>query len=239
MKKILMGLLMLCAVSATAQNRQVRVVLVGDSTVNAGGGWGGAFCKMLKPADVCINLARNGRSSKSFRDEGLWAGVLEAKGDYVLIQFGHNDMPGKGPARETDPETSYADNMRRYVREVRATGGQPVVVTSLSRRQFKDGKLVEDLAAYALAARRVAAEEKVPLVDLNRLSTALLSKMSQAEADQFDALKHPDAKTNELDRTHLNEHGAEVFGRMVAEELVRVCPALNSELILTSTGAAR
>lgn len=71
-----------------------------------------------------VNLARNGRSSKSFRDEGTWAKVLLEKPDYVLIQFGHNDQSGKGAERETDPATSYRANMEHFIKEVRAAGPQ-------------------------------------------------------------------------------------------------------------------
>lgn len=131
----------------------VRIVLVGDSTVNHSGGWGAAFCALMTPNVECVNLARNGRSSKSYYDEGLWKDALGINPDYILIQFGHNDMPGKGPLRETTPDTTYAANMRRYIEQARAIGARPVVVTSLSRRTYKDGKLVLDLQAYAAAAK--------------------------------------------------------------------------------------
>jgi lysophospholipase L1-like esterase len=208
----------------------VKIVLAGDSTVNNGGGWGPGFCADLTPNVDCVNLARNGRSSKSYYDEGVWKDVLAAHGDYILIQFGHNDMPGKGPARETDPETTYAANMRRYIDEARAEGARPVIVTSLSRRNYKDGALVEDLTAYAKAARRVAEEEGVPVIDLNAESTRLLKTMTQEQADQFDAVGHPDATRSTLDRTHLNAHGSEVFGRMMADDLARVCPELGPDV---------
>ena len=87
---------------------------------------------------VVTNTAQNGRSSKSFRDEGHWATALAAKGDYYLIQFGHNDQPGKGPERETDPATTFPANMARYVDEVRAIGATPILVTSLVRRTFSE-----------------------------------------------------------------------------------------------------
>jgi len=208
----------------------VKIVLAGDSTVNNGGGWGPGFCADLTPNVDCVNLARNGRSSKSYYDEGVWKDVLAAHGDYILIQFGHNDMPGKGPERETDPETTYAANMRRYITEARAEGARPVIVTSLSRRTYKDGVLVEDLTAYAKAARRVAEEEGVPVIDLNAGSTRLLRTMTQEQADQFDAVGHPDATGSTLDRTHLNAHGSEVFGRMVADDLARFCPELGPDV---------
>src|SRR5258708_13500372 len=111
----------------------VKVVLVGDSTVNDEGGWGPGFRASLGPEVQVTNLARNGRSSKSFRDEGLWKPALDAKPDYILIQFGHNDVPGKGPERETDPKTTYRQNMVRYIEEARAVGPTPLLCTSLVR----------------------------------------------------------------------------------------------------------
>jgi lysophospholipase L1-like esterase len=208
----------------------VRIVLVGDSTVNNGGGWGSAFCALLTPNVECVNLARNGRSSKSYYDEGLWENALTQHGDYILIQFGHNDMPGKGPARETDPETSYAANMRRYIEQARAAGATPVVVTSLSRRTYKDGKLVKDLTTYANAANRIANEEDTPVIDLNAESVRLLGTMNQEQADQFDAAAHPDAIDKGPDRTHLNAAGAAVFGRMVADGLAKACVELGPDI---------
>jgi lysophospholipase L1-like esterase len=208
----------------------VKIVLAGDSTVNVGGGWGPGFCAVMTPNVDCANLARNGRSSKSYYDEGLWQNVLAQHADYILIQFGHNDMPGKGPARETDPDTTYAANIRRYIEQARAARARPVIVTSLSRRNYRDGKLVEDLSAYASAARRVAEEEQVPVIDLNAQSTRLLRTMTQEQADQFDAAGHPDASSVAHDRTHLNAYGSQVFGRMVADDLARICPELGPDV---------
>jgi len=208
----------------------VRIVLVGDSTVNINGGWGPGFCALMTPNVECINEASSGRSSKSYYDEGLWQKALARHGDYILIQFGHNDQPGKGPERETDPDTTYAANMRRYIEQARAAGARPVIVTSLSRRNYKDGKLIEDLTAYASAARRVAVEEDVPLIDLNAYSTKLLESMTQQQADQFDATAHPDASASGFDRTHLNPVGSAVFGRMVADELARQCVELGPDI---------
>lgn len=205
---------------------RVRIVLVGDSTVNIGGGWGPGFCALAEANVDCVNMARNGRSSKSYRDEGVWKEALAQHGDYVFLQFGHNDQPGKGPKRETDPETTYAANMRQYIAEARAAGARPIVVTSLSRRNYKDGKLVEDLTAYAKAAKRVAEEENVPCIDLNAASTKLLRTLTQAQADRYDANTHPDATGKGPDRTHLNPEGSTVFASMVINDLVRMVPEL-------------
>jgi lysophospholipase L1-like esterase len=205
----------------------VKIVLVGDSTVATEGGWGPAFCADLTTNVTCIDDALNGRSSKSFREEGAWAKALAQHGDYYLIQFGHNDQKPDA-ARHTDPDTTYAAQLRQYIVDVRAIGAVPVIVTPLSRRTFVDGKVKEDLNAYAAAARRVAAEKDVTCVDLNA--------MSQAQADEFDMVDHPDAKAEngaaaKLDRTHLNAKGKEVFGRMVADALIRTQVELGPDVI--------
>jgi lysophospholipase L1-like esterase len=213
----------------------VKIVLVGDSTVNAGGGWGKGFCAVMTPNVTCVNEALNGRSSKSFIDEGAWKKALEDHGDYYLIQFGHNDMKGKGPERETDPETTFAANIRRYVRDARAIGAVPVVVTSLSRRNYRDGVLVQDLKEYSAAARRVGMEENVTVIDLNAMSVKLLEGMTQAQADEFDATGHADEraenKKSVVDRTHLNTKGQALFGRMVADTLIRTQVELGPDVI--------
>ncbi|MBV9082397.1 MAG: rhamnogalacturonan acetylesterase [Acidobacteriaceae bacterium] len=211
--------------SATA-SAPVKIVLVGDSTVATQGGWGPGFCAALKSNVTCIDDALNGRSSKSFIVEGAWARALAEKGQYYFIQFGHNDQK-PDPARHTDPDTTFAANLRRYVHDVRSIGATPILVSSLSRRNYEDGKLVDDgLEAYAAATRRVAAEENVPFIDLFGLSRRLLRGMTQQEADKFDMVGHPDAKAENAgpskpDRTHLNEEGKSVFGRMVADEVIR------------------
>jgi len=217
----------------------VKIVLVGDSTVATGGGWGPGFCKVMTPNVTCVDLALNGRSTKSFVDEGAWARALAEKGDYYLIQFGHNDQK---PAEKlhTDADGSFQTYLKRYCAEVRAIGGVPVLVTSLSRRTFKDGKVVQDLKEYADATRKVGAELDLTVVDLNSMSTNLLNHMTQAQADEFDAVTHPDAaaenKTPALDRTHLNPHGQEVFGRMVADALVRTQVELGPDVIGEAVG---
>jgi lysophospholipase L1-like esterase len=150
-----------------------KIILVGDSTTAVIGGWGPSFCAYhVTSFAACVNLARGGRSSGSYRAEGSWDLALAEmrtpgyKNVWVLIQFGHNDQPGK-PGRSTDLATEFPANMARYVDEVRAAGAKPVLLTPLTRRIFKDGKLQNDLEPWAAAIRKVAAEKKVPLLDLN------------------------------------------------------------------------
>jgi len=213
----------------------VKIVLVGDSTVAPQGGWGPAFCADLTPNVTCIDDALNGRSSKSFMDEGAWKKALAQHGDYYLIQFGHNDEKPDA-ARHTDPDSTYSANLKQYIDDARAIGAIPVIVSPLARRTFHDGKpWNDDLQLYADAARRVAEQEDVTFIDLLGLSDALLRGMTQAQADEFDATGNADQKAENgampLDRTHLNDAGKKVFGRMVADNLVRTLVELGSDVI--------
>jgi lysophospholipase L1-like esterase len=234
---------------AVLNGAPAKIVLVGDSTVATEGGWGPGFCADFNKKIDCVDVALNGRSTKSFVDEGAWKKALELKGDYYLIQFGHNDQK-PDVARHTDANGSFQDYLRRYVADVRAIGGVPILVTSLSRRNYKDGKLVEDLNDYAVATRKVAEEEYITLIDLNQMSTATLRKMTQEQADQFNATTHPDAKAENPgavaaggkatppDRTHLNDEGKKVFGRMVADAIVKTRVELGPDLIGVPTPGA-
>ncbi len=203
----------------------LRIALAGDSTVTEGSGWGIGFREQCRAQVEALNLARNGRSSRSFIAEGHWQKVLAQKPSYVLIQFGHNDQPGKGPERETDAATTYNEFLRRYVDEARAINAKPILVSSLARRNFKDGVIAADvLTNYATAAREVAAEKNVPLIDLSAISIALLNQAGAAKAAEFD-VKNADGSP---DRTHLSRKGSATFGKIVAAELVKVAPELST-----------
>jgi len=179
--------------------RAAKIILVGDSTTAVQSGWGGAFCaEHVTSFAACVNLARGGRSSGSYIAEGSWdlaLAEMRAPGfvnTWVLIQFGHNDQPGK-PGRSTDLATEFPANLRRYVDESRAAGARPVLVTPLTRRMFEDGHLKNDLAPWAEAARRVAAEMHVPLVDLNARSSAAVQAMGGTLANEM-AQRPPSAE---------------------------------------------
>ena len=188
---------LLLAAPALAQERPrtdappisaVKIVLVGDSTMAAGSGWASAFCAyQVKSSVACLNLGRGGRSTRSYRAEGSWAIALDeaAVGGYaqryVLIQMGHNDQSAK-PERWTDLATEFPANLRAFIGEVRGLGAIPVLVTPLTRRVFRDGKLVNDLVPWADAVRAVAKELKVPLVDLNRSSAEAVARLGPVAA---------------------------------------------------------
>ena len=207
----------------------IRVVLVGDSTVNDAGGWGPGFRASFRSDLEVVNLAQNGRSSKSFRDEGLWAPAIAAKPDYILIQFGHNDGPGKGADRETDPKTTFRENMSRYIKEARDAGAQPVLVTSIVRRTFTpEGKIKPDsLVPYVAEVRELAAELKVPLIDLYSLTLIQAEKLGPEGCADIDA-RLPDGKR---DSTHLGPVGRQEIGRMAAQEFVKLMPGMHSYVV--------
>jgi lysophospholipase L1-like esterase len=233
--------------------RASKIILVGDSTTAVWGGWGPSFCAHhVTSFAACLNLARGGRSSGSYRAEGSWdiaRGEMRVPGYrdiWVLIQFGHNDQPGK-PGRSTDLRTEFPVNMRRYVEEVRAAGAHPVLVTPLTRRIFKEGRLDNDLEPWAAVIRKVAAELDVPLVDLNAESAAAVRAMGAPAANRLaavpDAVIVPPADTAEandqlngppkqaFDYTHLGTAGADYFATLVTRALARAVPAMRPLLV--------
>jgi lysophospholipase L1-like esterase len=143
-----------------------------------------------------MDLGRGGRSTYSYRAEGSWDVALrEMKtgayaGVYVLIQFGHNDQPGKA-GRSTNLETEFPANIRRYVEETRATGAIPVLLTPLTRREFTDGKLRNDLEPWSEKIRAVAAEMNVPLVDLHARSAAAVQGIGPVESARLAEIPPP------------------------------------------------
>lgn len=168
-----------------------KIVLVGDSTVQVNSGWGGAFCASHVTTQVaCIDLAKGGRSSGSYRAERWWdIAVAEMKSGgyaqtYVLIQFGHNDQPGK-PHRSTDLTTQFPVNLRHMIDDARAAGAVPILVTPLTRRQFANGQLDRDLVPWANAVRKVAIELNVPLLDLNADSGDAVQAMGAEAATRL------------------------------------------------------
>ena len=171
-----------------------------------------------------LNLASNGRSSKSFREEGRWDTALKARPDFIVIQFGHNDTPGKGLDRETVPGTTFRANLIRYVEESRATRAVPVLVTSIVRRNFDlAGKIKVDAnLPYVEATRKVAADKNVPLIDLYALTLEQSEKLGPEQTALLDA---KDAQ-GKPDHTHLGPKGQQEVGVIAALELIRLIPLL-------------
>lgn len=222
---------------ATAR-RAVTWLAIGDSTVadyaanSPLQGWAWGLRGLVDDRVTVINAAKNGRSSKSFRSEGLWDGALKQletegkKPDVVFIQFGHNDNLGKGPDRETNPAGEFRNNLRRYVAEARALGATPILVTPPQRRSFNaQGRSVVDPGnePYAEAARAVAAGEVVALVDLSKLTHRLFDGLGQASSDSLQTA---------ADTTHFSPSGARRLAAMVLNDLVEQDSALKNYVLV-------
>ncbi|MFF8842289.1 rhamnogalacturonan acetylesterase [Streptomyces sp. NPDC015127] len=182
-------------------------------------GWGMALPFFLHKDLTVANHAVNGRSSKSFIDEGRLTPVLEVlrPGDFLLVQFGHNDAKKDDPARWTEPWTTYQDHLRQYVDGARARGARPLLATSVERRRFDaQGNALPSHGDYPAAMRALAAEEEVALLDIQELSLALWHKLGAEETKRY--FNWTDT---EQDNTHFNPPGAIAVARLVASELVR------------------
>ncbi len=206
----------------TQPSTKLKIALVGDSTVTEESGWGLGFKKAAGDSVEVTNFAKGGRSSKSYRDEKHWDKAVASKGDYMLIQFGHNDQPGKGADRETDAKTTFRENMARYVKEAQAAGFKVVLVTSMTRRRFKeDGKIKSDLVDYVEGTRAVAEELKVPLIDLHEITLKFFDDLGAEKTHEYE----PKNKDNDgYDSTHLNAKGGEAIGKLMFEAFTKAVP---------------
>ncbi|MGV9276198.1 rhamnogalacturonan acetylesterase [Streptomyces griseosporeus] len=182
-------------------------------------GWGMALPFFLHKDLTVANHAMNGRSSKSFVDEGRLTAILSVirPGDLLLIQFAHNDEKATDPARYTEPWTTYQDHLRLYVEGARARGARPVLATSVERRRFDAaGNALPTHGDYPAAMRALAREEGVALLDIQALSLALWQRLGVEETKTYF-----NWTATEQDNTHYNPPGAIAVARLVAGELLR------------------
>lgn len=189
-------------------------------------GWGQLLRERMKEPQRLVNHARNGRSTKNFVDEGRWAHLLSqlAPGDFVLIQFGHNDAKRDDPKRFAEPRGAYRDALRRFVAEVRATGASPLLATSVVRRNFDtQGRLVSSHGDYPVVMREVAAELGVPLLDLERSTARLVQERGPEAAKALYLWIEPgrwaSLPAGRRDDTHFTEEGARAVAGQAAEQL--------------------
>jgi DNA sulfur modification protein DndE len=228
-----LSLILITAFLAFGQNQPVNVFLVGDSTMadkplneNPERGWGQLLPRYFDSGIVIKNHAVNGRSTKSFRDEGRWDKVLQdlRKGDWVFIQFGHNDQKSEDPKRFAAANTDYRSNLVRYVTEARAKGANVLLLTPVMRRRFdENGKFIDTHGEYPSAVKAVAKELNVPLIDMHRTSQTVIEQHGvegskkiflHIPANHFDAVKE-----DKKDDTHFSEYGAELMASLVSEGL--------------------
>jgi pectinesterase len=222
--------------------RPVTLFLAGDSTMaqklaskRPETGWGEALQQHFDVDRVrVVNLAKNGRSTRSFQTERRWEALLEElkPGDYVFIQFGHNDEKSDNPSVYADVRTDYPGNLHRFVRDVRAKGGHPVLLTPVARRRFAaDGTVQDTHGAYPDAVRAVARTDTVPLIDMTLRSAAVLREYGEARSRSLflhldSAAHHPNYPAGVRDDTHFSPLGAEVMARQVVEGIRDAVPEL-------------
>jgi len=192
-------------------------------------GWGQLLRELVRPPMILDNRAVNGRSTRSFIDEGRWDALLDAlaPGDWVVIQFGHNDEKTADPARFTDPDGAYRTNLQRFVRSTRARGGNPVLATSVVRRRFDEaGEFVDSHGDYPRVVREVATEEGVPLLEMENLTRDLVRRSgpdgSRSLYLHFEPGEHPGLPKGCHDDTHFSELGARLVAELAVREMVRV-----------------
>ena len=221
-------------VTATHKPGTIRIELIGDSTQTDNAGYGRGYCANLTPEIDCINFARGGQSTKSFRLDGIWQKALASKPNYMLIQFGHNDETSGVPIGNQSTVAVYQQNLRNFVLEARAQKITPILVTPLTRRNWgADGKIHSDLTAYAYGMEEVAKELQVPLIDLQSRSIAYLDNVGKEKGTALGITKKDKFGKVQSDGTHLNWAGSYVFGRIVAEDMGKAVPALAQYVIPT------
>lgn len=210
------------------------IYLAGDSTMAQKAddkrpetGWGERLQSYFDERRVKIeNHAQNGRSTKSFIAEGRWQKIVDSlkKGDYVFIEFGHNDekldKPGVGAAANGE----YRANLIRFVRDVRAKNAFPILLTPVMRRKFdENGKFQDTHGEYPDAVRKVATELKVPLIDMHRLSEKVLTNLGAENSRSLFLQLKPGENANYPkgveDNTHFNEKGAAEMAKIAAAEI--------------------
>lgn len=211
-------------------NKPFSIFAIGDSTmankmpeVYPETGWCQVLDKYFDETVSVKNHAVNGRSSKSFIDEGRWKAVLDSlqPGDFVFIQFGHNDQKDYDSTRFTTPFGTYTTNLEKFVAETRKKGANPILFTSIVRRKFGDNKKLTDTHGdYPVATRQVAQKLNVPLIDLQKITEKWVNDLGDQPSKAMFLWTEPDDKFPEgrKDDTHLCEKGAIEVARLAMEE---------------------
>jgi len=219
----------------------LTVFLAGDSTVTDQArepyaGWGQMLPRFFRAGVGLSNQAESGLALRSFEHQKRLEKILSMmkQGDYLLIQFGHNDQKDKSAG--AGPFTTYKQNLKRFVAAVRSKGGTPVLVTPMERRRFdQDGKPAATLADYAQAVRQVGAEEQAPVIDLNAMSlkfyAALGPENSKKAFVHYPANTFPGQTKALEDNTHHNAYGGYELARCVVEGIKAHAPELAKHLV--------
>lgn len=245
MKNIWLISLLLLIVSFVpfSQKKPIKIFLAGDSTcaikrISAypETGWGMPFVYFWDSTVAIVNLAKNGSSTRSFQQEKLWQQIIDKArpGDYVFIQFGHNDeVPTKENATT---ESEFKNNLIKFVNETRSKGSIAVLLTPVARRKFDDaGKILGTHDAYARIVRDVAISSKVPLIDLDQKAQQLYQQLgpegSKLLFNHLEKGEHPNYPNGKIDDTHFNELGARKIAQIILKDIRVLLPELAERIV--------
>lgn len=246
MKKVLiLPLVIVLAGFVLPEKKKIKIFLAGDSTiaiketrVYPETGWGMPFVQFWDSTVTVVNKAKNGRSTKTFLSEGLWKSIMnEAKeGDYVIIQFGHNDESVEKKERYSTPDT-FKMNLNRFIKETKDKRATPILFTPVSRRKFdKDGNAVATHEQYSALVREVAKETGVLFIDLDEKSKALYQQFGPEHSKllflQLQPGEHPNYPEGRNDNTHFNELGARLIAQLVLKEIRNLDCGLTERIIV-------
>lgn len=231
MKKLICLILL---ISTTCFAQKTTLYTIGDSTMankkdpdrNPEHGWAQVLQSFFNNDIIVVNKAVNGRSTKSFINEKRWDSIYKKlkKGDYVFIEFGHNDEKIEDSTRYTNPHTTYRYNLIRFVKESREKGAIPVLLTSIARRNFNEkGVLVPTHGDYPLETRLTAQEYKVPFIDLEYYTELLEQSYGPEKSKKlhlhFKAGENPYYDKDKADDTHLSLEGAKAIAQIVINRI--------------------
>jgi len=229
-------------------SQHITVYLAGDSTMSdkevkayPETGWGMPFHAFFDTTVTVKNIAKNGRSTKSFIAEGLWSSISNNlnNGDYVLIQFGHNDeVPTK---TNYTPPADFKANLVKFITETRAKMGNPVLITPVARRKFgADGMVQGTHDVYSAIVRTVAQEQNVPLIDLDKESQALVQKLGTDDSKMlYNYLapgENPNYPDGKQDDTHFSELGARKMAEIVLTDIKALKLDLANRIVISHLG---
>ena len=237
-------LLAFTTMSFSFSTKPITIYMIGDSTMSIKApraypetGWGMPFAGFFDSTVKVDNRAKNGRSTRTFISENLWQPVFDNlnEGDYVFIQFGHNDESKEKTERYTTPD-QYKENLTRFVKETRSKKAIPVLLTPVSRRRFdKEGNALETHAAYSPLVKEVAKALNVLFIDLDTKSKDLYQRMGVENSRllflQLKPGEHPNYPGGKDDNTHFNELGARLIAQIVLAEIKVIDPLLAERII--------
>src|SRR6478752_5896098 len=243
MRKLFIPLILFLMAFAMPEKKKITIWMCGDSTMSIKEkkaypetGWGMPFIYFWDSTVTIENLAKNGRSTSSFRNEGLWQIVLDkaGEGDYVFIQFGHNDEVSTKKTYTT--ETEFKNKLKQYIAEARGKKAIPVLLTPMARRKFDGaGKIEGTHDVYSQIVRDVAKEEKVILFDMDKITQQLYQQFGVENSKllfmQLKPNEHPNYPDGKEDNTHFNELGARLIAQLVLEEIKKQISELSDRIV--------